>query len=260
MPEKKTSTRSRKKSAANDTAAIEKRIIDAAMELAAERPFTELSLADIAERAGLPLAELRRHVCCRDDVLRLLSRRLDEQVLESLSQDPLEGEPVDRLFELIMRRLEQLAPYRAAVRNLLQAAPAIACEFPPVLLRFCTSQDWMLAAAGLKPAGIEKKACMAALATIYLRTLATWVNDDDPGLSKTMAQLDSDLRRAEKAWNKAKTPLKAAQGALDLTGRIACKAAGLLFGLRSTKTAETTETDTTSTASGEGSEASPASP
>ncbi len=246
MPEKKkTSTRARRTSAASDPAAIERRIIEATMALAAERPYTDIALSDIAERAGLSLAELRRHVCCRDDILRLLSRHIDEQVLESLRQDPLEGEPIDRLFELIMRRLEQLAPYRAAIGNLLEAAPAVACEFPPVLLRFCTSQGWMLAAAGLERSGLEGKACKAALATIYIRTLFTWVNDDDPALSKTMARLDTDLRKAEKTWNRARTPLKAAQTLLNLGGRLACSATGFLFGIRADRQARSSMDDGT---------------
>jgi AcrR family transcriptional regulator len=187
------------------------RIIDAAMELAVERPWTEITLAAIAEKAEITLAELHQHVSERDEILKLLARRVDEQVLASLEKEPLEGGAVDRLFELIMRRLEALAPWRPAIRNILKDMPFVIGEHPPLACQYLASQRWMLAAAGLERPGAEGAACALALGGIYLRALKTWVDDEDPGYSRTMARLDGDLKRAAEWRERLEGPVRAAR-------------------------------------------------
>ncbi len=211
MAEKKKDTRTRRKSAFGDSQRLDA-IIDAALELAVETPWTNVTLADIARRAGLSLAELRQHVDGRDEILRHFARRVDAQVLASLEKDPLEGDAVDRLFELIMRRLEVLAPWRPAIRNILKESPLIAGEHPPLACQYLASQRWMLSAAGLERPGLEGAACAAALGGIYLRALKTWVEDDDPGFSRTMARLDQDLKRAARWRERLEGPARAARG------------------------------------------------
>ena len=203
--------RTRRKAAATDSERLDA-IVDAAMELAVEKDWTDITLADIAEKAGLSLAELRRHVSGRDEILRHFARRVDEQVLASLEQDPLEGDATDRLFELIMRRLEALAPWRPAIRNILKESPVIVGEHPPIACQYLASQRWMLAAAGLERPGLEGAACAAALGGIYLRALKTWVDDDDPGFSRTMSRLDQDLKRAAQWRERLEGPARAAKG------------------------------------------------
>jgi len=191
------------------------------MELAAERPWREITLTDIAEAAGMPLAELRGHVSCKGDVLRALADRADAALLESLEEEPLDGEARDRLFEAIMRRLEFLAPWRAALRNIMNEPAAAACECPPVLERYFISQRWILAAAGLEAPGMEGAARTFGLGMIYARTLRTWVEDEDPGLSRTMARLDRDLDRACRMERRLAPAASAARAACGLFRAVA---------------------------------------
>ncbi len=53
----------------------------------------------------------------------------------------------------------------------------------------------MLAAAGIDTDGPVGMVKLQGAVLIYARTLDTWFEDDDPGLARTMAALDSDLRR-----------------------------------------------------------------
>jgi AcrR family transcriptional regulator len=170
------------------------RIVDAALHLAAGRPFAQIRLSEIAAEAKLPMADLAEHVSTRMDVLRLFSRRIDRLMLESLAREPVEGEPHDRLFEVLMRRLDVMTPWRPAVASILRAPvsnPAEAAELAQVLLG---TQGWVLAAAGLEDTGLRDAVRRLGLASVYARTLRVWVEDHDPGLARTMAALDQHLR------------------------------------------------------------------
>jgi hypothetical protein len=170
------------------------RIVDAALRLASDRCYADIRLSDIAVEAGMPMAELAGHVDSRIDVLRLFARRVDRLMLESLARDPVEGEPHDRLFEVLMRRLEVMAPWRAAVASILRApvsGPGDAAGLASILMG---TQGWVLAAAGLEDTGVRDLVRRLGMASVYARTLRVWVDDDDPGLARTMAALDQHLR------------------------------------------------------------------
>jgi AcrR family transcriptional regulator len=186
---------------------ISNRIIDAALRLAADRPYAEIRLSDIAAEAGLPMAELAENVGSRMDVLRLFARRVDRLMLESLARDPVEGEPHDRLFEVLMRRLEVMTPWRAAVASILRApvsSPAEAADLAAILMG---TQGWILAAAGLEDTGVRDTVRRLGVASVYARTLRVWVNDDDPGLARTMAALDQHLRDGASAMKRLEPAL-----------------------------------------------------
>jgi hypothetical protein len=55
-----------------------------------------------------------------------------------------------------------------------------------------------LQAAGVSAEGCAGAAKAKALAVIQLNASRVWMNDDDPGLARTMAALDKGLARAEK--------------------------------------------------------------
>ena len=86
------------------------RIIDALMELAAERAFEDITINEIARRADITLAQFRDHFPSKGAVLAGFTKRIDRIVLEGTSDDLL-GEPAkDRLFDVLMRRLDAMAP------------------------------------------------------------------------------------------------------------------------------------------------------
>ena len=78
-------------------------IVDALMELAAERRWEEISIHDVAVRAGISLADFRDHFPSKGAVLAAFSRRIDRAVLDGTTND-LAGEPAkDRLFASSIR-------------------------------------------------------------------------------------------------------------------------------------------------------------
>ena len=55
--------------------------------------------------------------------------------------------------------------------------------------------QWMLTAADINAGGPGGALRAQGLALLYASALRTWVDDDDPGLARTMAALDRELAR-----------------------------------------------------------------
>ena len=182
-------------------------IIDAALRLAARRSWRDIRLGDIAAEAKIDLADLAKVTSSKADIMRRFSRRTDRALLESLKAKPVDGDPHDRLFEVVMRRLEILGPHRAALASILEAPAGHPTGALMLAGSAATTQRWMLTAAGLDedgPGGVVKQ---GGLACVYARTLRVWLNDDDPGLARTMAALDSDLRAGARWLRWADVPI-----------------------------------------------------
>ena len=101
---------------------VSERVIEAAFKLAAERGWRGLSLAEIAEAAKLPLSQVYPLFPTKEAILRAFSRRIDAEVLgdQSLVEEwDDDGSARDRLFDVMMRRFDALAPYKTAIGHLL---------------------------------------------------------------------------------------------------------------------------------------------
>jgi AcrR family transcriptional regulator len=177
------------------------RIVEAYMALLAERRYEDVGFADIATRAGLSLDRCRAAFGSRLAVLAAHMEAIDRQVLAGADKDMAEEPPRERLFDVLMRRLEALAPYKAAVRSVGRSArrdPALALCLNGLAAR---SMAWMLTAAGISSAGVRGAIRTQGLACLYVGVLRTWIKDDDPGLARTMAALDRELARAA-TWSR----------------------------------------------------------
>ncbi len=170
--------------------------IAALMDMLAERPFRQIGLANIAERSGVSLADLRGLYGGKLGILAEYTRRIDTEVLAG---GAVEGESArDRMFDILMRRLDAMAPHKAGLRGLSRSArcePGLACALALMAQR---SMRWMLAGAGVGEGGIMGKVATRGAALVFAETLAVWVDDDDPALARTMATLDRALRRGDR--------------------------------------------------------------
>lgn len=175
-----------------------KRIIDALMALAAERDWEGIGLESVAERARMPLSQLRQAYDGRLDILGDLARRTDQTVLAQLDPEMGEEAPRERLFDILFARFEALAPYREGLRSLAEGArrdPFLALALNRMVV---TSMAWMLTAAGIPAHGAIGRLRAQGLALVWARVMRVWFDDDDPGLARTMAALDRRLREAER--------------------------------------------------------------
>jgi hypothetical protein len=105
--------------------------------------------------------------------------------------------PRDRIFDVLMRRLDAMQPHRPGlVRFLdeLRGDPPIALFVLGLLPR---SMAWMLEAASVDTAGLAGLARTEGLTAVWLATLRAWARDETVDLGPTMAALDRALDRAE---------------------------------------------------------------
>ena len=172
------------------------RIIAAALRLAEKRGWRDLSLGEIAAEAGIPLVEFRKEFQSKGQILAAFSRALDLAVLEKF---PAPGADVarDRLFDVLLTRFELMQPYRAAIRRIREDVGSSLGESLPQMRPALKSQYWMLAAAGISGEGGTGFMRVRGLLSIYSRVFSIWLDDDDPGMARTMAALDRRLRRGE---------------------------------------------------------------
>jgi AcrR family transcriptional regulator len=174
-----------------------KKIIEALLTLLAEQPIERIGLGDIATTAGVSLADLRGEFSSVLSILAAHLKEIDRQVLSEDVSDMSEESARERLFDILMKRLEAHAPHKAAIRSLMKSSrrnPPLALALNSFLAR---SMSWMMTAAGISTAGPRGVVRAQALTLLYARVVATWAEDDDPGLAKTMAVLDRELARGQ---------------------------------------------------------------
>jgi AcrR family transcriptional regulator len=176
------------------------RVVAAFMALLAEKSFEQIGFAEIARRAGVSLPELRELFASTLAILAVHMKDVDRAVLAGGDDDMAEESPRERLFDVLMRRLEVHAPHKAAVHSLMHSAarnPGLALAFNALAVR---SQQWMLTAADISASGPRGMLRAQGLTMLYTLVLRTWVEDDDPGMARTMAALDRALARGQR-WS-----------------------------------------------------------
>lgn len=177
-----------------DDATLKGRIIGAALRLAAEKPWSEVTLSEIAHAAGAGLVDLRGEFSGKGAILAAFIRAVDDEMLRRAPRRRPEDLARDALFEVIMTRFDVLAPYKAALRSISRDATP-----EPLLARAVLSAHrWMLAAAGVNTDGAAGAVRLAGLASVYGAVSQIWLDDDDPGHARTMAALDRRLRSGER--------------------------------------------------------------
>lgn len=201
------------------------RIIDATLKLALKDGWTRLRLKDIATEAKLSMADLCKEFDSKVAILTGLMARTDAAMLDRLDSssidDPVEL-PRDRLFEAIMSRLEVLEPHKPALKAISADIRDTPADWAEICCSARRSQKWVLAATGLESQGIRGVLKINGLSLVYAQVLRVWLEDDDPGLARTMAALDRALRRGETALKRAETPMAMANAFMQF-GRAICK-------------------------------------
>jgi AcrR family transcriptional regulator len=174
------------------------RIVDALMILAAQEPWERITLPMIAREAGTSLGELRDAFPSKGAILGGFARRIDRIVLDGTGEDML-GEPArERVLDVMMRRLDALQPYKAALREISRHArrdPLMLAALNQVALN---SWRYMLAAADIDTEDSLGMVRVQGAALVFARTLDAWFEDESPDMSRTMARLDKELGNGER--------------------------------------------------------------
>ena len=174
------------------------KIVEALMQLAAERAFENINISDIARRADITLGQFREAFPSKGAVLAAFTRRIDRIVLDETSDDLVAEPAKDRLFDVLMRRLDAMAPYKRGLEGIMDWARRDPLSAAALNREVVNSMRFMLEAAGIDCEGAVGAIKLQGLAVAWARVLEVWFRDDDPGLSKTMAELDRELTRGRR--------------------------------------------------------------
>ncbi len=172
------------------------RVFGAVLELAKEHGWRNVSLADIAERSGLSLAEVHAVAPSRTAIVAGLIADVDRRVLKGGAPDP-EDSPRDRLFDLLMRRFDALSSQREGIVALTEGCRDDPLTFLCAAPQAMRSMALMLEMAGIPAIGIRGLLRTQGLAVVAACAFRAWLQDDSPDMAKTMAALDKGLARAE---------------------------------------------------------------
>lgn len=169
--------------------------VGAALKLAETEKWSVLSLAAVAEQAGLTLKDFHG-VADIDDLTAAVEKRFDAGMSEG-SIDPDES-PRTRLFDVIMMRFETMEEVRDGALSYLRWRDR---SLEGVTLRLkarAASAKWALACAGLDGASkVPRGVQVASLGWVFAKAERTWRQELSEDLSQTMAALDAELIKLE---------------------------------------------------------------
>jgi hypothetical protein len=121
----------------------------------------------------------------------------------------------DRLFDVLMQRFDLLEPHKAALKNITSGVRRDPAAMALLVCPALRTQHLMMAGAGVTAIGVFGLVKHVGLAGVYASVFRTWLQDDDPGLAKTMAALDRALRRGESLLARTELPLMLGQAVCD---------------------------------------------
>ncbi len=173
---------------------VDRELVRAAFALAGERGWQRVSVAAAAKRAGIDLSQARLRFSSTMDLVARFWSLADAAGLEN---DLGEGSVKDRLFEILMRRIDFLQLHRAGVKALMRSAlldPALSLYLTRQTLN---SMGWALEGAGVSGQGLAGQLRCKGLAMIWAWTIRAWLRDESEDFSVTMASLDAALSRAD---------------------------------------------------------------
>ena len=174
-------------------------VIQAALKLAAEKNWNDISLYKISVQAGYEETEVHALFDDKEAIVAAYVHKIDEQIAENFKDMAVDGEGErDRLFDVLMDRFDLLNEDKAAVLSIVNAVtldPVQSVHVIPIVARSMTS---MLGIAGVETDGFKGAVKIAVLTGIWLKTLRVWMNDDTADMAATMAALDKSLGYFEK--------------------------------------------------------------
>lgn len=173
-------------------------ILNATMRVLARDGWHGATLRAVAEAASCPLAEIVERY---GDFYGLLDEVGEHATITALREAESAGGSQairDRLFEVLMARLDALQEHRPGIKALLPGQardPLLAAWFavkaPRQIARIAD-------AVGIRTHGLRGLLRVQGLTFLYLRVARIWLDDETEDLAKTLKALDQALAQAER--------------------------------------------------------------
>lgn len=169
-------------------------LITSAFAIAGARGWRHVSAASAAREAGLDLATARQRFTGHGPILKKFGQLADQHALTNALT---EGTTKDRLFDILLRRVDFLQSHRAGVIALLRLLPLEAPLAAWLARETEISMGWILEAAGISALGPRGAIRKKGLLAVWAWGLRAWLRDESEDLSATMAAFDVALTRAD---------------------------------------------------------------
>jgi AcrR family transcriptional regulator len=176
------------------------RIVDAALELAEERGWSNVRLYQVAERASVPLATIGAEFRDLDALANAWFARALAMV-ERIPPQALADQPApERLHLVIMRWFEALAAHRQVTGGMLRAKlyPSHPQHWVPLVFDLSRLIHRFLDAARIASTGRARQLAEIGLTAVFLGSVRVWLRDDSPGSERTRAYLRDRLAAADR--------------------------------------------------------------
>ena len=169
--------------------------VQAALKLAELEKWGSITLAQIAEEAGLTLKDFHGRAD-KDDLTAAVETRFDA----GMSEGSVEADETarTRLFDVIMMRFEVMEDVRDGAMSYLRWRDRSLDGLALRLKARADTAKWALACAGLDGASqLPRGVQVAALGWAISHAERAWRQETSADLSRTMAALDAELIKIE---------------------------------------------------------------
>ncbi|MAV87407.1 MAG: hypothetical protein CMM67_04100 [Rhodospirillaceae bacterium] len=154
----------------------------------------------IAKVVKLNKMDLNKYFTSKISILIAYNNSLDQAIFVEFKKES-ENTLVnsrDQIFDIIMAKFDILNSKKDGIRHIFKKTfPVELVANPKSYLNLVKSMKLVLNLAGIKtntPMGCIR---VNILSGIFINSFISWLSDDSPDMSKTMASLDKGLRQAE---------------------------------------------------------------
>jgi AcrR family transcriptional regulator len=188
------------RSAPEQMAPEAERVVTCALDLAEERGFDNVRLFDVATRAAMDLATVRRHFADLDAVANAWFEDALRAAIAIPPEEVQDQPPPERLLRVMLRWFGHLAPRRRLAGEIVQtkAWPAHAHHWVPMVFDLSRLMHWFLDAARIASTGRRRALAEVGLTLAFLAAFAIFVRERDPALPRTRRFLARRLAAADR--------------------------------------------------------------
>lgn len=181
----------------NNVFSTQNDILKAVLSLILEQGWKDLNLDDISRNLSISLAELHRFFPSKRSILEAFFKHVDQQNLDNLESFQTNEAARNRLFSILMTRLDVLKDYKPLILELTQESWKDPCLIIQALPQSFNTFSWLLEASAMDPNGLLGTVRLNIFAVFYGSVILTWLKDDTPDMAPTMAFLDKAIDRLD---------------------------------------------------------------
>lgn len=175
---------------------IDEKIAKKTLEAFEDMKWQDISINNIYKKMKIKKTTINDRYKKKENLLINIIKFFDKKLIESSSLIN-DSDSRDMLIEILMTRFDLLQSYRKSIINihsLIKSRPNI---FFILLPHFNNSSSVSLKSIKTNTRGITGKIKVKVFLLIYFASFYVWIEDNSPGLEKTMASIDRYINLAE---------------------------------------------------------------